>query len=43
MNKKQIQKRLSELNKVKNWTDETIREVTYLERQLERIIENETV
>ena len=41
MDKKQIEKRLKELNKSKPFSDETIMEVAYLERQLERIIDNE--
>lgn len=33
--KKKIEKRLEELNKIKNWTDETYLEVARLERLLE--------
>lgn len=36
-----MEKRLKELNKEKIFTDEIIREVAYLERQIERIIDNE--
>ena len=36
-----MEKRLRELNKEKVFTDEIIREIAYLERLLERIIENE--
>lgn len=34
MTKKQMEKRLTELDKKKNFTDEDIREVAYLERHL---------
>lgn len=40
MNKQQIEKRLKELNKMP-FTDEVIKEISYLEMQLERIIDNE--
>jgi len=39
MTKQQMEKRLKELNKIKNFTDENIREVAYLERQMERMQE----
>jgi hypothetical protein len=41
MTKKEMEQRLHELNKTKVFTDEIMREVAYLERQLERINSNE--
>lgn len=40
MTKKEMEQRLKELNKEKVVTDEIIREVAYLEMQLERINDN---
>jgi len=42
MTRKDIEKRLKELSKVKVFTDEVIQEIAYWERQLERIIDNES-
>jgi hypothetical protein len=39
MTKKEIEQRLKELNKMP-FTDEVIKEITYWEMQLERIIDN---
>jgi len=40
MNKKEIEKRLEKLNKKAIITDDDIREIQYLEMQLERILDN---